>query len=610
MDDSGRVEIEIVLDDGSVRQGFARVLSTGKSTASELETAFSSIKNILLAIAAVDLSFRAVKSFFSNAIEQSAEQEVAINRLNNALSMAGTYTAQASQSFQDMAEQIQKTTTIEDDQVLSLAAVARSMTKTNEQAMALTKASIDLGVATGKGPDEALQQLAGTLSGTAGRLAKTIPALQNFTTAQLRAGAALDYVKERFKGAASGETNTYKGAIIQLGNSWNDLVKQVGKFITQSPALVVTIKFISEKFTKMAEGLSKSRGGFDVMKVVLQTLINAGRMLNDYVIYPLERIWIYLKTISIGFAEMIKIIQEFAQTVDLKIAKMLPKSIADKIFDIEKMKERKAETTFLVDELGKQLAEQLGDLGKSSLSEGIGKTLDELDERIKNAHPFKPLKDDLENTATDMNDTLTSLSQSFELMRDGASDSMSELALHAKKSFNEIGGAAMRVLVGGVATGMAAIGRALVKGENIFQAFAGAMLSALGQAAVQMGAMYILMGVARKFSSYGLDATAWGLIATGTAMSVLGGALMAVGEGVSGGGGAGAGASVGGGGGGSVGSFDQGQTPDQSLKGEEDRARVTVNIQGHVFDAKETGLRIVEIVQDAFDTSGARLVVT
>jgi hypothetical protein len=33
-----------------------------------------------------------------------------------------------------------------------------------------------------------------------------------------------------------------------------------------------------------------------------------------------------------------------------------------------------------------------------------------------------------------------------------------------------------------------------------------------------------------------------------------------------------------------------------------------VNIQGDVLDSRETGLRIVEILQDAFDTDGARVV--
>ena len=48
-------------------------------------------------------------------------------------------------------------------------------------------------------------------------------------------------------------------------------------------------------------------------------------------------------------------------------------------------------------------------------------------------------------------------------------------------------------------------------------------------------------------------------------------------------------------------------TPDD-IEGEE--SRINVNIQGDVFDTEETGLRIVDIINDSFSREGTQVVAT
>lgn len=602
-DESGRVEIEIVLDDGSVKRGFARVLSDGKDTASGLEGAFNSVRNSILKWGAAYLSLRAVSNFIGDTIQAAANQESAVNRLNTALKTAGSFSIEASNAFQEMANQIQKTTKFEDDHVLSLAATARAMSRTNEQAMILTKAAIELGVATGKGPDAAMQQLAGTLSGTAGRLTKIMPELQNFTAAQLKAGAAIEYVNARFAGTASAELNTYSGRLANLKNVFGDVKEELGNIFIKSPALLTVFKFLSEKLVQLGESVKAFAGKGDLLRPIILNAIDLGTVLTYSVGGALEFIYNLAKIVFEGIRTAVQtLIFGLAKGASMLVDLFAPNSALAR--GLRTFAESSKQT---LADFSKGVADASENVLDFKVTTNIGAALSEARMAVETAMPVIAEKmADVTNSATMVDGTISSLGQSFVLMKDGAVAALDELNANARKTFAEIGASSIKVMIGGISNGMAAIGRALVKGENIFKAFAGAMLSALGQAAIQMGATYILMGVARLAASYGADPTGWQLIGTGSAMSVLGGALMAIGEGTSGGG-ASVGATGGGSGGGaSAGAFGG---PSQSPEfRDEERARITVNIQGSVFDTKETGLRITEIIQESFDTSGARIV--
>ena len=162
--------------------------------------------------------------------------------------------------------------------------------------------------------------------------------------------------------------------------------------------------------------------------------------------------------------------------------------------------------------------------------------------------------------------------------------SLQDLEIVGRKAFANIAAAATE----GFARSFAAIGDALVKGENAFAAFGKAILGVLGDVAIQAGTVYFLLGIA----SYNPQQ-----VAAGLALIVLGGALKAL---AGGGGGA---ASVGGGGGLASNPVDGNESPIQNQT-QNPGAQVSVNIQGDVLDGEETGLRISNIIKDQFGANG------
>lgn len=590
-DDSNRIEIEIVLDDGSVRKGFANIQKSGEASADGIKAAFGPLAIALAAVTSGVLILKGLKDFMGNAISQAAEAEVSLNRLNSSLRLAGTYSEGASKQFQDMANEIQRTTTIDDDAALSLAALARNMSRSNEEAMKLTQAAIELGVATGRGPDAALQSLNATLDGSAGRLGKLVQDLPNFTAEQLKAGAAIDFVQQRFRGAAAAETNTYTGAVKQLSNVYGNLIETIGGVVTSSKSITTTIKAITEVIAAAQESLANSVEGKDMFKeliinfsIVAQAGVETARRIGLSFALAYERsiqAWQAFKVLTTaGFSSTFnQQLMETGERIDALKAKFGQDSGITQFFGT------------LID----KLSESSQKMKEFTNGGGSGGSLAEAQDKMASIF----------DTLTPLSGEIESLGNSFLMFGESFTMTAEIIANDSRKLVAEAGGAAFKSLSAGVASGMSAIGRALVKGEDIFQAFAGAMLGALGQAAIQMGATYILMGIARAFSSYGLDPTATGLIATGSAMSVLGGALMAVGEGVSGGS-AGMG-SFSAGGGGTGGNYDV--RPEEEVR-EEKKAAITVNIQGDVLDSRETGLRIIEIINEAQFASGSRILAT
>jgi hypothetical protein len=612
MADDDKIIVSIELDDGSIRQGFIRVQNQADSTFAQIKKTAAGVFGGELLTKAFDTIKDAVKDLFSEAVNQAREADLNIQKLNVALGVSGRYSAEASAAFQELAEKIQATTTVSDDQVLKLENLAITYTKTNAQAMKLTETSVNLAAVTGQDVNSALQQLAGTLSGSAGRLQKLFPDLQQFTKSQLEAGAAVDYFNGRFGGAAAAQVNTFDGRVLQLKNSFDDFLKSMGRLVTESPTVVAIVNFLGQEFRRLASYF-KSFSGQDLFAGLVSWLIFFGQGITKWVIAPIEVLYNTAKSVFYGIATIVSGVVHVIIGVVAGAAKLLGPD-SELANNLQLLKEATGETT-------KDMAMNTADaftsiLSDFSASNAIDSFLERMKQATESAAPLKQSFSELGKGAAVFDGSIQSLSQTFKLMKDGAIESFDELYKSGQKTFRELGGTAMKGFANGVSSGMAAIGKALVKGQDIFKAFAGAMLSALGQAAIQMGATYILMGIARGLSSYGFDATAGELIATGSAMSVLGGAMMAVGEGVSGAaaptaGGAG---SVGSSSGSSVSSaaFDAGSgVNNQSVQGTVDNgAKVTVNIHGSVFDSNETGMRIIDIINEAGLSSGGKVLAT
>ena len=194
-------------------------------------------------------------NFGKDSLRAFEESEAASNRLSFALKASGEFSQAALSDFRAFANQMQNTTKIEDDQVISLLALAKSLGATNEQAKQLVTAGANLSASLGGDVESRVEQLARTLTGNAGKLAQNIKGMSGLSEEALRAGGAISLVNERFGGSAQNELNTYAGKTAQLKNEFGDFQEEIGAFIAKNPATQKALElsaqavgFLAEKF--------------------------------------------------------------------------------------------------------------------------------------------------------------------------------------------------------------------------------------------------------------------------------------------------------------------------------------------------------------------------
>jgi TP901 family phage tail tape measure protein len=152
-----------------------------------------------------------------------------------------------------------------------------------------------------------------------------------------------------------------------------------------------------------------------------------------------------------------------------------------------------------------------------------------------------------------------------------------------------------------VAQGTQVITKALISGQNVFDAFGKAVLAIAGDMAIQLGKVFITTGIAmealKSLGGAAAIAAGVGLIAIGTILKSFSGGAQGIGETPTGGG-----IATGGGFGGESTAVQE-QEPVTQQAG----TQVAVNISGDVLDSDETGLRIVNLIQNAFDENDVKV---
>lgn len=194
----------------------------------------------------------------------------------------------------------------------------------------------------------------------------------------------------------------------------------------------------------------------------------------------------------------------------------------------------------------------------------------------------------------------------FSLIHDSGTQAFENLNKSVQVNLTDIvksgANAALRI---GVDLGQR-VGAALVGGKNAFDDFGKTVLGILGDFAIQVGTLLIGIGLGLENLKAGL-ATFNGaaVAAAGLALVVLGGALKSLSGGTSSAeqpGGAGGGISSG------VSSSPAQQQPNlDNISSNAPGTTISVNIQGNVLDRRQTGLELVDVISEAFQTQGVTI---
>lgn len=179
----------------------------------------------------------------------------------------------------------------------------------------------------------------------------------------------------------------------------------------------------------------------------------------------------------------------------------------------------------------------------------------------------------------------------------------------SEKALQDVGQQFQVGFVQGIAAGFAAIGRAAVQSQNIFKEFGKAVLGVIGNLLITLGQAAILVGILGTTSPvFGFLTGGPATVAAGIALTVLGGALQAIAQSAkTGGAGGTVTASSGAGIGGPALVTQEVNVNEDNLTRAAPETVINVNVEGNVFDSDETGLRLVEVINNAFDRQGVTI---
>lgn len=207
-----------------------------KTSASMLRMA-KTVGNLKIPLTSIAAGLTAIAAASGVTIKAWSEYEKAVKRVDTNLKLIGVSGGNAVKHFENVASSIQAVTTLSDGAALELSALFLAMNAAPEQVEKAVKTAADLAAATGKSVKEVGRQIAKTYGGFAGELGEIIPQLKELTKEQLQAGEAVDVLAAKFGGAATEELKTFAGQFALAKNEIGDVVKQIGRLITESESL-------------------------------------------------------------------------------------------------------------------------------------------------------------------------------------------------------------------------------------------------------------------------------------------------------------------------------------------------------------------------------------
>lgn len=234
--------IDFVADISGATKEISKFSGSVDSEFKKLNSTFSGLAKVFSGLAAaIGIGFS-----LKSAIDEASQYEDAVNGLATALRLTGIESKTAVVGFEEFAAQIQATTRLSDDAVLSSASLLQSIARLSEDGLKQgTQAAIDLAAALRIDLDSATRLVGKAAEGNVSAFKRYgIEIRQGKNDAETFANT-LKTLNDRFGGAAVSATNTYAGALDQLRNNFNDVLKQIGLGVIENKDFIRTLKDIS-----------------------------------------------------------------------------------------------------------------------------------------------------------------------------------------------------------------------------------------------------------------------------------------------------------------------------------------------------------------------------
>lgn len=231
----------------------AKIKAIDSQQYGERTSFLSNLKANWLAATAV---IAAAAMAFSKPVNAYMEAESALLKLGVALNNQGQYTKDALNELVSFSEQMQKTTTLEDDLAKSIMGTLSSFGMTTEEIKRSTQAAADMASFTGKSIETVADLLGKAYAGNTSALSRYGIVVDETGTKSEKFQAVLEQLEQRFGGAAQAELLTYAGQWKQLQNQWGDIQETLGYGLLKTiEALLTGIGLIGVTFLSAGEAV-------------------------------------------------------------------------------------------------------------------------------------------------------------------------------------------------------------------------------------------------------------------------------------------------------------------------------------------------------------------
>ncbi len=180
-------------------------------------------------------------------VQQNAERSLEAAARNNPF-----LNGQSVKGLKEFAGQLQSVSNFGDEELIPMMSQLAAAGRTQSEIMDIMSAAVDVAASGTMSLESAVKGLNQTYSGSAGSMAKTIPALKGLTEEQLKNGEAVKMVAQAYKGQAEATAD----ASVQMKNAWGDVKEAIGAGWTD--LLAPAQKALAGFFGFMANGLRES----------------------------------------------------------------------------------------------------------------------------------------------------------------------------------------------------------------------------------------------------------------------------------------------------------------------------------------------------------------
>lgn len=621
-----KITIQLDLEKGDVKSATTSLEKAGKKSGEKAAKLFSKefdsgITSSLASIGSIAAKATALVGGLATAlvgfksIDAAQTQEDAVNNLNNALRTSQSFSEEASKSFQEFASQLQTVTRFGDEAILNQIALAKSFGATNEQAKQIVSAAADLSAAFGIDIQSATRNVAKTLGGLAGELGETIPQLKELGVEGLKAGKGIEFIAQRFSGAALRDVNTYSGSVDQLKNAFGDTLEAIGRIITTNPQLVQAIKGVTSILGDATKGIDEFAKNFNIFDEASKILVNFNDVFITFVVAPFEQLFnianFAQQTLNAAFARIISGVGN----VGLAVANVLRSiGVGDELANDLSTFEETSEA--IANQTEQNFVNAFKNISDFSLSDGLAKKNEELrlffQEQSLIAQEAAFNNQNILNTSNNVaGQSLKTWAEAFSgafSMAVDKSKTLQDQIKETNKKMSEFAANTAKNLKNGLAIGagqaFAAFGKAIATGQNALDAFAKALFKSIADQAVALGTNFVLTGTAMLFSPNPKDqAQAPFLIKSGAALAAFGGFL----GGLAGGGGGTATAGNTGIGEGNIPVTNTIADPEAEQERRQPSTNVEVVVQGSLVQQEELGEFITRTLNESFAKQGVTL---